>query len=168
MVELDLVFLIFLKVILEVRWWTSAEASCVQLLTPVSLLSLMFIPVQPGMMSIMMMMMILVLSPDNLLGISRLLRGRQQPCDFHPFSRTTDVFSSTVKVLRGRELMGAQRFTSINPVNNYARMFLHRRLLGHLSAVYCVAFDRTGLRIFTVSETPQKAELRAARLKCLH
>lgn len=60
--------------------------------------------------------------------------------------------------------MGAQRFTSINPVNNYARMFLHRRLLGHLSAVYCVAFDRTGLRIFTVSETPE-AELRAARLR---
>lgn len=52
--------------------------------------------------------------------------------------------------------MGAQRFTSINPVNNYARMFLHRRLLGHLSAVYCVAFDRTGLRIFTVSESPQE------------
>ncbi|XP_029700101.1 bromodomain and WD repeat-containing protein 3 isoform X2 [Takifugu rubripes] len=57
-----------------------------------------------------------------------------------------------VKVLRGRELMGGQRFTSINPVNNYARMFLRRRVLGHLSAVYCIAFDRTGLRIFTGSD----------------
>lgn len=52
--------------------------------------------------------------------------------------------------------MGGQRFTSINPVNNYTRMFLRRRVLGHLSAVYCIAFDRTGLRIFTVSENSQK------------
>lgn len=37
-------------------------------------------------------------------------------------------------------------------------MFLHRRLLGHLSAVYCIAFDRTGLRIFTVSaDCPQRS-----------
>lgn len=57
MVELDLVFFIFLKVILEVKWWTSAEANCVQLIASISLLSLMFIPVQPGMMSIMMMIL---------------------------------------------------------------------------------------------------------------
>ncbi|XP_073339421.1 bromodomain and WD repeat-containing protein 3 isoform X2 [Pagrus major] len=57
-----------------------------------------------------------------------------------------------VKVLRGRELTGAQRFSSINPVSNYERMRLHRRILGHLSAVYCIAFDRTGLRIFTGSD----------------
>lgn len=30
-------------------------------------------------------------------------------------------------------------------------MKMHRRILGHLSAVYCIAFDRSGLRIFTVS-----------------
>ncbi|EMP31441.1 Bromodomain and WD repeat-containing protein 1 [Chelonia mydas] len=29
---------------------------------------------------------------------------------------------------------------------------MHRRILGHLSAVYCVAFDRTGHRIFTGSD----------------
>uniref|UniRef100_A0A8C4GY98 Bromodomain and WD repeat domain containing 1 n=1 Tax=Dicentrarchus labrax TaxID=13489 RepID=A0A8C4GY98_DICLA len=52
----------------------------------------------------------------------------------------------------GRELTGAQRFSSINPVSNYERMRLHRRILGHLSAVYCIAFDRTGLRIFTGSD----------------
>lgn len=34
----------------------------------------------------------------------------------------------------------------------YQHIKMHRRILGHLSAVYCVAFDRTGHRIFTVSE----------------
>ena len=56
-----------------------------------------------------------------------------------------------VEVCRGRELTGCQRFSSINPVSNYQHMRLHRRILGHLSAVYCIAFDRAGLRIFTVS-----------------
>ncbi|XP_061575074.1 bromodomain and WD repeat-containing protein 3 isoform X3 [Cololabis saira] len=60
--------------------------------------------------------------------------------------------SHLVKVLRGRELTGEQRFSSISPVSNYERMRLHRRILGHLSAVYCIAFDRTGLRIFTGSD----------------
>ncbi|KAK7882912.1 hypothetical protein WMY93_029086 [Mugilogobius chulae] len=57
-----------------------------------------------------------------------------------------------VKVHRGRELTGVQNFSSINPVSNYERLHLHRRILGHLSAVYCIAFDRTGLRIFTGSD----------------
>ncbi|XP_054649152.1 bromodomain and WD repeat-containing protein 3 isoform X3 [Dunckerocampus dactyliophorus] len=57
-----------------------------------------------------------------------------------------------VNVYRGRELTGAQSFSSINPISNYERMRLHRRILGHLSAVYCIAFDRTGLRIFTGSD----------------
>ncbi|KAM9318229.1 bromodomain and WD repeat-containing protein 3 [Pholidichthys leucotaenia] len=57
-----------------------------------------------------------------------------------------------VKVHRGRELTGVQRFSSICPVSNYEHMRLHRRILGHLSAVYCIAFDRTGLRIFTGSD----------------
>uniref|UniRef100_A0A4W6D1F9 Bromodomain and WD repeat domain containing 1 n=1 Tax=Lates calcarifer TaxID=8187 RepID=A0A4W6D1F9_LATCA len=52
----------------------------------------------------------------------------------------------------GRELTGVHRFSSINPVSNYEHMRLHRRILGHLSAVYCIAFDRTGLRIFTGSD----------------
>uniref|UniRef100_A0A8C1RVL4 Bromodomain and WD repeat domain containing 1 n=1 Tax=Cyprinus carpio TaxID=7962 RepID=A0A8C1RVL4_CYPCA len=52
----------------------------------------------------------------------------------------------------GRELTGAQRFSSINPVSNYQHMKMHRRILGHLSAVYCIAFDRTGSRIFTGSD----------------
>uniref|UniRef100_A0A1A8RHS8 Bromodomain and WD repeat domain containing 1 n=1 Tax=Nothobranchius rachovii TaxID=451742 RepID=A0A1A8RHS8_9TELE len=57
-----------------------------------------------------------------------------------------------VEVHRGRELTGVQRFSSISPVSNYEHMRLHRRILGHLSAVYCIAFDRTGLRIFTGSD----------------
>uniref|UniRef100_A0A3Q3DD22 Uncharacterized protein n=1 Tax=Hippocampus comes TaxID=109280 RepID=A0A3Q3DD22_HIPCM len=62
------------------------------------------------------------------------------------------ILSLTVNICRGRELTGAQRDSSINPVSNYGRMHLHRRILGHLSAVYCIAFDRTGLRIFTGSD----------------
>ncbi|KAG9348519.1 hypothetical protein JZ751_002255 [Albula glossodonta] len=57
-----------------------------------------------------------------------------------------------VMVCRGRELTGVQTFRSVNPVSNYQHMRLHRRILGHLSAVYCIAFDRTGLRIFTGSD----------------
>uniref|UniRef100_A0A8C7T5G7 Bromodomain and WD repeat domain containing 1 n=1 Tax=Oncorhynchus mykiss TaxID=8022 RepID=A0A8C7T5G7_ONCMY len=52
----------------------------------------------------------------------------------------------------GRELTGTQRFCPVNPVSNYQHMRMHRRILGHLSAVYCIAFDRTGLRIFTGSD----------------
>ncbi|XP_077579286.1 bromodomain and WD repeat-containing protein 3 isoform X2 [Stigmatopora nigra] len=57
-----------------------------------------------------------------------------------------------VHICRGRELTGVQRYSSITSVSNYGRMRLHRRILGHLSAVYCIAFDRTGLRIFTGSD----------------
>ncbi|TRY85163.1 hypothetical protein DNTS_006353 [Danionella cerebrum] len=60
--------------------------------------------------------------------------------------------ASLVEVCRGRELTGTQRFNSINSVSNYQHMKMHRRILGHLSAVYCIAFDRTGSRIFTGSD----------------
>ncbi|XP_067306193.1 bromodomain and WD repeat-containing protein 3 isoform X2 [Pseudorasbora parva] len=60
--------------------------------------------------------------------------------------------ANIVEVCRGRELTGAQCFNSINPVSNYQHMRMHRRILGHLSAVYCIAFDRTGSRIFTGSD----------------
>lgn len=73
------------------------------------------------------------------------------------------ILSLTVNICRGRELTGAQRDSSINPVSNYGRMHLHRRILGHLSAVYCIAFDRTGLRIFTV-----RRNLTLVQLKLLH
>ncbi|XP_041088792.1 bromodomain and WD repeat-containing protein 3 [Polyodon spathula] len=57
-----------------------------------------------------------------------------------------------VEVYRGRELTGADRFSSICPGSAYQHMKMRRRILGHLSAVYCVAFDRTGQRIFTGSD----------------
>uniref|UniRef100_W5M0F5 Bromodomain and WD repeat domain containing 1 n=1 Tax=Lepisosteus oculatus TaxID=7918 RepID=W5M0F5_LEPOC len=57
-----------------------------------------------------------------------------------------------VEIYRARELTGTERFSSACPVTHYQRMKMHRRILGHLSAVYCVAFDRTGLRIFTGSD----------------
>lgn len=66
-------------------------------------------------------------------------------------SKVTFLCLVLAEVCRGRELTGAQRFSSINPVSNYQHMRMHRRILGHLSAVYCIAFDRTGSRIFTVS-----------------
>ncbi|XP_060731875.1 bromodomain and WD repeat-containing protein 3 isoform X2 [Tachysurus vachellii] len=57
-----------------------------------------------------------------------------------------------VEVCRGRELTGTQRFSFVHPVSVYQNIKLHRRILGHLSAVYCIAFDRTGSRIFTGSD----------------
>ncbi|KAM6946356.1 bromodomain and WD repeat-containing protein 3-like [Aplochiton taeniatus] len=60
--------------------------------------------------------------------------------------------ANLVEACRGRELTGTQRFSTVNPVSNYQHMRMHRRILGHLSAVYCIAFDRTGLRIFTGSD----------------
>lgn len=77
-----------------------------------------------------------------------------------------NFFSVVVEVCRGREFTGAQRFSSINPVSNYQHMKMHRRILGHLSAVYCIAFDRTGSRIFTVSIKNLTSTLRLALCPC--
>ncbi|XP_076838375.1 bromodomain and WD repeat-containing protein 3 isoform X2 [Brachyhypopomus gauderio] len=57
-----------------------------------------------------------------------------------------------VEVFRGRALTGTQRFSFVHPVSTYQHMRMHRRILGHLSAVYCITFDRTGSRIFTGSD----------------
>lgn len=56
-----------------------------------------------------------------------------------------------VDVHQGKHLTGAMQFTSAFPVTMYQQIKMQRRILGHLSSVYCVAFDRTGQRIFTVS-----------------
>ena len=50
-----------------------------------------------------------------------------------------------------RALSGACRKDLAFPTKMYSKMTLLSRSLGHLSAVYCVAFDRTGEYIFTVS-----------------
>uniref|UniRef100_A0A8C0NLA7 Bromo domain-containing protein n=1 Tax=Canis lupus familiaris TaxID=9615 RepID=A0A8C0NLA7_CANLF len=40
----------------------------------------------------------------------------------------------------------------IFPSSAYQHIKMHKRILGHLSSVYCVAFDRSGRRIFTGSD----------------
>ncbi|BFZ25162.1 hypothetical protein BsWGS_28200 [Bradybaena similaris] len=52
-------------------------------------------------------------------------------------------------VLKGYETSGAVRHHSVVPTSIFGRYSMHGRKLGHLSAVYCVLFDRTGSCIFT-------------------
>uniref|UniRef100_A0A674MR87 Bromodomain and WD repeat domain containing 3 n=1 Tax=Takifugu rubripes TaxID=31033 RepID=A0A674MR87_TAKRU len=47
---------------------------------------------------------------------------------------------------------GTARFSQVLPSSSYQHMKIHKRILGHLSSVYCVVFDRTGRRIFTGSD----------------
>ncbi|XP_074069963.1 bromodomain and WD repeat-containing protein 1 isoform X2 [Macrotis lagotis] len=57
-----------------------------------------------------------------------------------------------VEINRGKQLTGCASFNMAFPGSMYQHIKMHRRILGHLSAVYCVAFDRTGHRIFTGSD----------------
>ncbi|CAI9554968.1 unnamed protein product [Staurois parvus] len=57
-----------------------------------------------------------------------------------------------VDVHQGKHLTGATQFASAFPVTMYQQIKMQKRILGHLSSVYCVAFDRTGQRIFTGSD----------------
>uniref|UniRef100_A0A8C0VEJ7 Bromodomain and WD repeat domain containing 1 n=1 Tax=Cyanistes caeruleus TaxID=156563 RepID=A0A8C0VEJ7_CYACU len=50
------------------------------------------------------------------------------------------------------QLTGYAKFSTSFPGSMYQHVKMHRRILGHLSSVYCVAFDRTGHRIFTGSD----------------
>ncbi|XP_034510091.1 bromodomain and WD repeat-containing protein 1 [Ailuropoda melanoleuca] len=59
---------------------------------------------------------------------------------------------SLVEIHRGKQLTGCSTFSTAFPGAMYQHIKMHRRILGHLSAVYCVAFDRTGHRIFTGSD----------------
>uniref|UniRef100_A0A3B3QSS9 Pleckstrin homology domain interacting protein n=1 Tax=Paramormyrops kingsleyae TaxID=1676925 RepID=A0A3B3QSS9_9TELE len=52
----------------------------------------------------------------------------------------------------GRQLNGKYRLGQLVPTAIYQHMKMHKRILGHLSSVYCVTFDRTGRRIFTGSD----------------
>uniref|UniRef100_A0A8C0XNB7 Bromo domain-containing protein n=1 Tax=Castor canadensis TaxID=51338 RepID=A0A8C0XNB7_CASCN len=52
----------------------------------------------------------------------------------------------------GKQLTGCSRFSHIFPSSAYQHIKMHKRILGHLSSVYCVAFDRSGRRIFTGSD----------------
>lgn len=57
-----------------------------------------------------------------------------------------------VSIMGARQATGTARFGQALPSSSYQHMKIHKRILGHLSSVYCVAFDRTGRRIFTVSD----------------
>uniref|UniRef100_A0A8C3AGZ5 Bromodomain and WD repeat domain containing 3 n=1 Tax=Cyclopterus lumpus TaxID=8103 RepID=A0A8C3AGZ5_CYCLU len=59
---------------------------------------------------------------------------------------------SVVSILGARQATGTARFSQVLPSSSYQHMKIHKRILGHLSSVYCVAFDRTGRRIFTGSD----------------
>ncbi|PNJ48375.1 BRWD3 isoform 3 [Pongo abelii] len=57
-----------------------------------------------------------------------------------------------VNITSARQLTGCSRFGHIFPSSAYQHIKMHKRILGHLSSVYCVAFDRSGRRIFTGSD----------------
>ncbi|CAL1534125.1 unnamed protein product [Lymnaea stagnalis] len=52
-------------------------------------------------------------------------------------------------VLKAYEMSGVVRHHSVVPTSVFNKIVMHGRKLGHLSAVYCVLFDRTGNYIFT-------------------
>uniref|UniRef100_A0AAQ5WZB5 Bromo domain-containing protein n=1 Tax=Amphiprion ocellaris TaxID=80972 RepID=A0AAQ5WZB5_AMPOC len=59
---------------------------------------------------------------------------------------------NVVSIMGARQATGTARFGQALPSSSYQYMKIHKRILGHLSSVYCVAFDRTGRRIFTGSD----------------
>uniref|UniRef100_A0A8C5M0Z6 Bromodomain and WD repeat domain containing 1 n=1 Tax=Leptobrachium leishanense TaxID=445787 RepID=A0A8C5M0Z6_9ANUR len=59
---------------------------------------------------------------------------------------------NVVNVHYGKHLTGMVRLNPAFPVSMYQHVKLKKKILGHLSPVYCVAFDRTGERIFTGSD----------------
>lgn len=56
----------------------------------------------------------------------------------------------TVKVLFGREVSGSVDKRYLLPISKFSNVEFHGRVLGHLTAVYCVCFDTTGRYIATV------------------
>uniref|UniRef100_A0A4W6FJC4 Bromodomain and WD repeat domain containing 3 n=1 Tax=Lates calcarifer TaxID=8187 RepID=A0A4W6FJC4_LATCA len=59
---------------------------------------------------------------------------------------------NVASIMGARQATGTARFGQVLPSSSYQHMKIHKRILGHLSSVYCVAFDRTGRRIFTGSD----------------
>lgn len=62
---------------------------------------------------------------------------------------TTGHPSNLLTSLISRELSGPKPITHLWPTRCYERYEHYKRILGHLSSVYCVSFDRTGAYIFT-------------------
>jgi len=57
----------------------------------------------------------------------------------------------SVRVLQGREISGPLQRRQAVPTCLYSKQQLFSRTLGHLSAVYCLLFDRSGHYVITVS-----------------
>ncbi|XP_053397072.1 bromodomain and WD repeat-containing protein 3-like isoform X3 [Mercenaria mercenaria] len=53
---------------------------------------------------------------------------------------------------RSRELTSQTSLKHVIPISMYTRIQQHSRKLGHLSAVYCALFDKTGKYIFTAAD----------------
>ncbi|KAL6072512.1 hypothetical protein STEG23_030756, partial [Scotinomys teguina] len=100
-------------------------------------------------------------APDHLLQICQRI-GPMLDKEIPPsISRVTSLLgagrqsllrTAKVEIHRGKQLTGCSTFSTAFPGTMYQHIKMHRRILGHLSAVYCVAFDRTGHRIFTGSD----------------
>uniref|UniRef100_A0A8C4MC08 Bromodomain and WD repeat-containing protein 3 n=1 Tax=Equus asinus asinus TaxID=83772 RepID=A0A8C4MC08_EQUAS len=73
-------------------------------------------------------------------------KGTLIPCCESP------ILCFPVSITSARQLTGCSRFSHIFPSSAYQHIKMHKRILGHLSSVYCVAFDRSGRRIFTGSD----------------
>lgn len=71
-----------------------------------------------------------------------------------------------VDTLFSRKLNGKYRLERLVPTAVYQHMKMHKRILGHLSSVYCVTFDRTGRRIFTVSTNFLSYDFFEVQLAC--
>uniref|UniRef100_A0A4X2L6T9 Bromodomain and WD repeat domain containing 3 n=1 Tax=Vombatus ursinus TaxID=29139 RepID=A0A4X2L6T9_VOMUR len=85
-------------------------------------------------------------APWNGSAFAALHRGR--PPEF----KINFLFVFPVMITSARQLTGYARFSHVFPSSSYQQMKMHKRILGHLSSVYCVAFDRSGRRIFTGSD----------------
>lgn len=77
-------------------------------------------------------------------------------CSFNYFllivsAKYSTFFLIVGHVLRAREMSGHARVDHSFSNHIYTKASLHARKLGHLAAVYCIAFDMTGKYIFTVS-----------------
>lgn len=57
--------------------------------------------------------------------------------------------SNVLGSLQARRLRHPASIKQTIPTEIYARINLHRKLMGHLSSVYCVCFDQSGQYIFT-------------------
>lgn len=64
---------------------------------------------------------------------------------------SSSQFLRLVRALVSRETIGHSKSLRTTSCDIYHKIKSHTRMLGHLSAVYCVGFDRTGRYIFTVS-----------------